>query len=422
MPAEVDLWQKSLCPVRQITVFFAVVCDSYHVPACESALRREGLKPYAGDMPNQSIPLSRVLPAAGLSQKAGTPSFQLRPMQVTWEMTRACDWKASHARVAARPVRDKREFSTAEAFHLIEEVADMHVPLLVLTGGDPLLRPDLFPIVDFAARHSVRTSLTLLPTPLLDAEVIGELKARGLMRVAFWLHGSTAALDDAYWGVQGCHRRTLDTVGACHEVDLPVQINTIMAQRNVHDVDLMIELLTRLDVALWNVIFLVPAGREQAQEMLTAEEHEAVFAKLYEASQRVHFQIKTSEGQHYQRYLLQQRARESSGRMTEVDVITCAPKGVNDGKYFVFIDPTGEVYPSRYLPLSGGNVTAQPLAKLYCESPLFVSLRDSSKLKGKCGRCPARNVCGGSRARAYSMTGDMFAEDPSCSYEPQANN
>jgi radical SAM protein with 4Fe4S-binding SPASM domain len=371
-------------------------------------------------MPTQSTPVFTA-PGTASTQAANAPSFQLRPMQVTWEMTHACDWKASHGRATARALRDKHEFSTAEAFHLIEDVAEMHVPLLVLTGGDPLLRPDLFPIVDFASHHSVRTSLTLLPTPLLDAEVIAELKARGLMRLAFWLHGSTAALDDGYWGVPGCHRRTLDAVASCHEVDLPVQINTILARRNLHDLDPMIELLTRLDVALWNVFFFVPASRHQAQEMLTAEEHEGVFARLYEASKRVHFQIRTSEGQHYQRYLLQQRARESRGLMTETDVITCAPKGVNDGKGFVFIDPTGEVYPSRFLPLSAGNVTTQPLSQLYCESPLFVSLRDSSRLKGKCGRCPARNVCGGSRARAYAMTGDLFAEDPCCAYEPQAN-
>ncbi len=104
--------------------------------------------------------------------------------------------------------------------------------------------------------------------------------------------------------------------------------------------------------------------------------------------------------------------------MTETDVITCAPQGVNDGKGFVFINPTGEVYPSRFLPLSAGNVTTQSLAEVYCDSPLFVSLRDSSRLKGKCGSCPARNVCGGSRARAYAMTGDLFASDPCCAYEP----
>jgi radical SAM protein with 4Fe4S-binding SPASM domain len=342
-------------------------------------------------------------------------------MQVTWKVTHACDWRASHARAVGRAPRDKHEFSTAEAFHLIEEVAAMHVPLLVLTGGDPLLRLDLFPIADFASRHSVRTSLTLPPTPLLDAEIIAELKARGLMRISFWLHGSTAALNDGCWGIPGCYRRTLDAIGACHEVDLPVQINTNLARGNFHDLEAMIELLTRLDVALWNVFFFVPTNRQQAQDMLTAEEHETVFAKLYEASKRVHFQIKTTEGQHYQRYLLQQRARESRGRMTEADVITCAPKGVND-KGFVFIDPTGEVYPSRFLPLSAGNVTTQSLSRLYCESPLFVSLRDSSKLKGKCGRCPVRNVCGGSRARAYALTGDLFAEDPCCAYEPQLND
>ena len=294
----------------------------------------------------------------------------------------------------------------------------MHVPLLALTGGDPLLRSDLFPVIEFASKRSLRTSLTLLPTPSLDAEAIAEMKACGLMRAAFWLHGSTAALDDAHWTIAGSHRKMLEIIGACHEVELPVQINTIMTRRNLHDVEPMIELLTRLDVALWNVFFFVPTSKEQAGEMLSAEEHEQIFAGLYAATRRVHFQIKTTEGPHYQRYLLQQRARESHGRMTEADVITHAPKRVNDGMGFVFINHHGEVYPSRFLPLSAGNVTTQSLAEVYCESPLFESLRDSSKLKGKCGRCPVRNVCGGSRARAYAMTGDLFAPEPCCAYEP----
>src|SRR5579863_1760008 len=352
------------------------------------------------------------------SQISNTPGFQLRPLQVTWEMTHACDWKAAPSRASARSSREKQQVSTAEAFHLIDQVADMHVPLLALTGGDPLLRPDLFPVIAYASGRSVRASLTLLPTPALNTEVISELKDSGLMRVGLWLHGSTSALNDSYWGIQGAYRRTLEIVGACHEVQLPVQINTIMAHRNVHDVEPMIELLTRLDVALWNVFFFVPASREQAGELLDAEEHEQIFARLYTASKSVHFQIKTTEGQHYQRYLLQQRARESRGRMTEVEAITCAPKGVNDGKGFVFINEKGEVYPSRFLSLSAGNVTTQPLSELFCDSELFVSLRDSSRLKGKCGRCPARNVCGGSRARAYAMTGDLFGADPCCAYQP----
>src|SRR5206468_10271403 len=153
----------------------------------------------------------------------------------------------------------------------------------------------------------------------------------------------------------------------------PVQVNTIMSRRNLRDLDSMIELLTQLDVALWNVVFFVPADRDETSVTLSADQHEEVFAKLYAASKHVHFQVKTTEGQHYQRYLLQQRARESRGRMTEADVITCAPQGVNDGKGFVFINPTAEVYPSRFLPLSAGNVTTQSLAEVYCNSPLFVS-------------------------------------------------
>ncbi len=346
------------------------------------------------------------------------PGFQQRPLQVTWEMTQAGSSKRAQARAAARTPADRNQFSTAEGFHLVEEVAAMRVPLLALTGGDPLLRQDLFPIIEFALHRSVRTSLTLLPAPLLDGETIAALKASGLMRVAFWLHGSASALDDAYWGGPGSHRRTLDIIASCHEVQLPVQINTIMARRNFHDVDPMIELLTRLDVALWNVFFLVPPSREQAGELLTADEHEEIFAKLYAASKVVHFQIKTTEGPHYQRYLLQQRARESRRHLTEADAVTCAPKGANDGQGFVFINHHGDVYPSRFLPLSAGNVMTQSLAEVYSDSPLLASLRDSSRLKGKCGRCPVRTVCGGSRARAYAMTGDLFAPDPCCAYEP----
>ena len=351
------------------------------------------------------------------SDAAGARGVRLRPSQVTWELTQATGWKSATVRSLKAMHRDNRQFSTAEAFHLIEEVGAMHVPLLALTGGDPLLRPDLFPIIEFASKRSVRTSLTLLPIPSVEPSIVGELKACGLMRAGFWLHGSTPTLNDGHWGMPGLHRRTLEMIGACHEVQLPVQVNTIVGRRNFHDLDSMIELLTRLDVAVWNVFFSVPAAREDADKLLSPEEHEQVFAKLYAASKRVHFQIKTTEAPHYQRYLLQQRVRESRGRLTETDVMNCAPKGVNDGKGLVFINCRGEVYPSRFLPLTAGNVMSQPLAKVYCDSPMFVSLRDSSRLKGKCGRCRARNVCGGSRARAYVMTGDIFASDPCCAFE-----
>jgi len=330
-------------------------------------------------------------------------------------MTRFCDWKATPARLT-RMRKDKEELSTAEAFHLIQQVAAMHVPVLALTGGDPLSRHDLYPIVEFAARRSVRTSLTLVPTPLLTAETIVELKSCGLMRAAFWLNGSTALLHDVHTGIKGSHRRALESIGPCHEAGLPVQINTMMSRRNFHDVDSMVELLTRLDVILWNVVFLVPTNREQLDELLSAEQHEEVFAKLYAASKHVQFQIKTSEGQHYQRYVLQQKMRESRGRVTAPEFVPRTPKNLNDSKGFVFVNYRGEVFASRYLPIAAGNLTGEPLAELFRESSLFTSLRDTSKLKGKCGVCSVRHVCGGSRARAYAISGDVFAEEPCCSH------
>lgn len=365
-----------------------------------------------------SNPKSEKLPASTTAAaKMATPEFKLRPLQVTWELTPSVEVKPA-PRSNQRSQRRREAYSTAESFHLIEEVAQMHVPLLALTGGEPLRRPDLYPIIEFASNRSVRTSLTLLPTPLLMPDVIAELKSCGLMRAGFWLHASTPELHDSYWSMPGLHRRTLEIIGSCHEVQLPVQINTMISRRNFHNLEPMIELLTRLDVSLWNVFFFVPENREQWKEMISADEHEDAFAKLFAASRRVHFHIKTTEGQHYQRYLLQQRARQSRGRITEVEAITCSPKGVNDGKDSIFVNFQGEVYPSRFLPVSAGNLTRHSLSELYCDSELFCSLRDSSRLKGKCGRCPARNVCGGSRARAYAITGDLFAADPACAYRP----
>ena len=186
-----------------------------------------------------------------LASPSGISSVQeprLRPAQVTWEMTRAFSWKAPSARPARNLLRNTSHFSTAEAFHLVDEIAAMHVPVLALTGGDPLTRLDLFPIIEFAARRSVRTSLTLLPTPLLEPAIISQLKACGLLRLGLWLHGSTPALNDSHWGISGLYRRTLDVIGTCHEVQLPEQVNTILSRRNILDLESMIELLTRHDV------------------------------------------------------------------------------------------------------------------------------------------------------------------------------
>ena len=357
----------------------------------------------------------------------GQMNFDERPFVAIWETTQACDLACVHCRACAQPGRNPLELSTAEAKRLIDEIAAMEVPVFVLTGGDPLKRPDIFELVRYASEHGVRISLTPSATPLLTRENIVQLKECGLARLAVSLDGPTAEIHDAFRRVPGSYEWTINAVRWAREIGLPVQINTTITRHNLSMLDDTIALLEKLDICLWSVFFLVPTGRGQSIDLISAEEFEQVFVKLHETARRVKFDIKSTEAQHYRRYLLQRRT-ESRRRGEEVgmpigmetaDGIGRAPRGINDGKGFVFISHLGEVFPSGFLPVSGGNVRKQPLVDIYRDSPLFRALRDSKNLEGKCGRCEFHEICGGSRARAYALTGDMFAEEPCCVYEPK---
>jgi radical SAM protein len=357
--------------------------------------------------------------------------FDERPFIAIWETTQACDLACVHCRACAQPSRSSEELTTIEAMRLIDEIAAMAVPVFVLTGGDPLKRPDIFEIVRYAAERKVRISLTPSATPLLTRDAIVQLKEAGLARLAVSLDGPTAEIHDAFRRVPGSFQWTMDAVRWAREIGLPVQINTTITRHNFHQIHDVIELLEKLDITLWSVFFLVPTGRGQDIGLLSAEEFEQVFAILHQTAQRALFDIKSTEAQHYRRYLLQRRteARRQHSLPGErlpqlmpamtADGIGRAPQGINDGKGFVFISHRGEVFPSGFLPLSGGNIRQESLAKIYRESPLFVALRDSANLQGKCGHCEFREVCGGSRARAYAVSGSPFAEEPCCVYQPK---
>ena len=358
-------------------------------------------------------------------------NFDERPFVAIWETTQACDLSCVHCRASAQPNRNPFELSTTEAQHLIDEIAAMQVPVFVLTGGDPLKRPDIFDLVKYATDQGVRISLTPSATPLLTRGAIEKLKNAGLARLAISLDGPTAEIHDAFRKVPGSFKWTLDAVRWAHELHLPVQINTTITRHNLKYLDQVIELMEQLDIVLWSVFFLVPTGRGSDIDLISAEEFEYVFAKLYETSRRVLFDIKSTEAQHYRRYLLQRRTelrRQGATPANKLphfigistpDGIGRARKGINDGKGFVFISHVGEVFPSGFLPVSGGNIRQTPLAEIYRDSPLFKSLRDSSNLEGKCGDCEYKELCGGSRARSYALTGDMFAEEPCCIYFPK---
>jgi radical SAM protein len=352
------------------------------------------------------------------------------PFIVIWEVTQACDLACVHCRASAQPRRNPFELSTAEAKNLINNVAELRAPVFVLTGGDPLKRPDIYELVEYATSRGVRTSLTPSATPLLTREALVRLQACGLARLAISLDGPTAEIHDAFRGVPGSYEWTLRAVRWAREIGLPAQINTTITRHNLAQLDDIIALLQTLDIVLWSVFFLVPTGRGQSIDLISAGEFEQVFEQLYQTSRRVNFDIKSTEAQHYRRFLLQKRTESRRGGQpdaalakvfgaTSADGIGRAPRGINDGKGFVFISHLGEVFPSGFLPVSAGNVRQRSLAELYRRSPLFLSLRDTANLKGKCGICEFREVCGGSRARAYAVSGDMFAEEPNCVYQPQ---
>lgn len=355
-----------------------------------------------------------------------TIDFSERPYIAIWEVTQACDLACQHCRASAQPKRNPFELSTEEGKRLIDEIAKMQVPVFVLTGGDPIKRPDLFELIEYANDIGVRISLTPSATPLLTREVIHRLKKAGLARLAVSLDGSNAEVHDAFRGMSGSFARTMEAIDWANEIGLPVQINTTFSRTNVDDSDQIAALLERKNIALWSVFFLVPTGRGKLDQLLSADEFEAVFAKLYELSRRARFHIKTTEAQHYRRYVLQQQTEEKRSGTTSTavegkvqDTVGRAPRGLNDGKGFVFISHLGEVFPSGFLPFSAGNVRKDSLGRIYRESPVFQQLRDASQLGGKCGACEFRHVCGGSRARAYAITGDPLAEEPCCSYIPK---
>lgn len=359
--------------------------------------------------------------------------YNKNPFIVIWELTRACQLKCLHCRAEAQYKRDPRELTFEEGKKLIDQIYEMDNPMLVFTGGDPLMREDVYDIAKYAIDKGVRTSMTPSATPNVTKEAIEKAKEVGLSRWAFSLDGPTAEIHDHFRGTSGSFDLTMNAIKYLHELEIPVQINTVVSRYNIDVLDDMAKLVEDLKCVLWSVFFLVPTGRGKTNDMITPLEHERVFQWLYDVSKQVPFDIKTTAAQHYRRVVIQQKMKENEqpkqgihyedalmkGMTGSIDGLGRAPKGVNDGNGFVFISHTGDVFPSGLLPVKAGNIREQPLAEIYRDSPIFKSLRNPDLYKGKCGVCEYRFVCGGSRSRAYAMTGDYLESEPFCVYIPQ---
>jgi radical SAM protein len=362
------------------------------------------------------------------------------PFLAIWEVTQSCDLACKHCRAAAQPIAHPDQLSHEEGRALIDQIAAMHIPIFVFTGGDPLKREDLFELIRYASGKGVHVAVTPSATPLLTREAIFKMKEAGVVRLGISLDGSTPEIHDRFRGLPGAWARTIQAVEWANEAGIPIQVHSTISRHNVNDLDNLCSLFEKLAIVMWNVFFLVPVGRGQLDDLLSGEEFERVFGKIYELSRKANFQIKTTEAMHYRRYLLQHNLEErrmghGHGQPGAASVpgyeagtptadarsrnMGWATRRVNDGKGFVFISHVGNVYPSGFLPIHAGNIRETPLAEIYRNAPIFKALRDTSRLEGKCGACEFKEICGGSRARAYALTGDPLAQEPCCIYQPK---
>jgi len=360
--------------------------------------------------------------------------FRQAPFLVIWETTQACALACRHCRASARPGRDPLELTTEEGRRVVRQTAAMGTPLIVFTGGDPVSRPDLFELIAEGKMCGLRTATIPAATDALTAGLVDRLKAAGLDQLALSLDFPEAPLHDAFRGVPGAFDKTMRAVSWAHEAGLPLQINTTVCAETVPHLERMASFVETLGIVFWEVFFLVPTGRGTDLAGLRPEECERVFALLHRVQERGSFIVKVTEAPHYRRHVAQ-HVRHAAGHrgrpqgavsmptlLTTSEgpghTVGLAPRGVNAGNGFVFVSHRGEVYPSGFLPLSVGNVRQRDLAAIYRDAPLLRALREPDRLQGRCGACEFREICGGSRSRAFALTGDPFATDPWCAYQP----
>jgi radical SAM protein with 4Fe4S-binding SPASM domain len=333
------------------------------------------------------------------------------PAIVLWEVTRACAFACSHCRAEANTKPDSRELSPTEARRLINQVARAKPGMFILTGGDPTYRPDLVSLIEYATAQGLRVALNpSATTRFLKVDLLA-LRGAGLRAISLGLDGSTPATHDDFRGVPGAWQWTIQASKAARQAGISVEMNTTFTRRNMGEFHAVAALLEQLQPAVWNLFQLVPSARVKSQDMLTGAQMEDLFNNLADLAPVAGYEVRTTEGQHYRRVALQ-KWQAQGGRRPEVTPI-------NDGRGSVFVSHSGEICPGAFLPLVAGNVRVDDLLDIYRDSTLFLELRNPELLKGKCGGCEYRTLCGGSRARAYATTRDYLAQDPLCIYQPR---
>jgi radical SAM protein len=362
-----------------------------------------------------------------------TIDLDQRPMLVFWESTRACLLACRHCRAEACATPADGELTTDEATRFIDGLLDFGrpAPVLVITGGDVLMRHDLDQLVAHARSIGVHVALSPSVTPLLTDARVAEMRAAGVKVMSISLDGATPATHDDMRGIPGHFADTIAALDRLRSHDVAIQVNTVVTSTNVHELPAIARIVRDHDVAFWEVFFLVSVGRGTAMDQLGPQENEDVCHLLYDAS---HYGVvvRTVEGPMFRRVV---RQREDGGaapsselyRRLSADLLAelgpptspskAHTKGTRDGRGIVFVSSTGEVRPAGFLPITLGNVRDDDLVAVYRDHPLLRDIR-AAKFGGRCGACEYRELCGGSRSRAFATSGDALAEDPACAWYP----
>ncbi|MFA9557275.1 radical SAM protein [Evansella sp. AB-rgal1] len=346
-----------------------------------------------------------------------------KPRIIFWELTEGCNLKCIHCRATAQPIRAKDELTTKQAFDVVEQVSELGNPILILTGGEPLYRPDFFEIASYANKKGITLAMASNGT-LINEKVAQKIKQSGIRRVAISFDGPSPSIHDKFRGLPGSFDDALRGLKTVQSIGIQTQMNTTITKHNVDHVEKMLQLAEYNNVDALHLFMLVPVGcgvEIVEENMLTAEEYEDVLSWFYEKSREVSFEIRATCAPHYYR-IMREKAKEKGERITRnAHGMSAVTKGCLAGSGVFFISHKGRVRPCGYLPLEAGNLLEQPLQTIWNDSELFHILRSKDSLEGKCGVCEFVNVCSGCRARAYYETGNMMTDEPYCTYQPKRN-
>jgi AdoMet-dependent heme synthase len=338
---------------------------------------------------------------------------------VAWETTRNCNLSCKHCRASAEHGTFSGELTTDKCLQLVDQIARTGNPIVILTGGEPLLRDDIFEIAAYGTAQGLK--MVMAPNGTLITETTARQMAdAGIQRISISIDGATPEAHDDFRGVPGAYEGAISGAQLAREAGVAFQINTTITNQNLHAIPEIMDLAERIGAVAHHIFLLVPTGRgkELAHQAISAADYESTLNWFYDRKKTTHLQLKATCAPQYYR-ILRQRAREENTPISfQTHGLDAVTRGCLGGTAFCFISHVGIVQPCGFLELNCGDITRDDFQHIWEQSPQFLSLRDFNNLKGKCGRCEFKRVCGGCRARAFEATGDYLAEEPLCAYEP----